>query len=215
MAVLSYNVKELKGRALGRVLLKMGKVTRDQVNQAIEVQKQRGGPVGQILVDLGYIDDRTRNLALGFQAGMEYVDLSSLEVPGEVIAQIPAQMANSYKVLPVDCDQSAKRLVVALASADNFRAADDLRTLTGFEIVSRITDGDQLEAALAKYYGLETTSAGAMGSIGELINEIVGDEQLAQLENRGIGYSGGRRRQAEQVLAELEEYLPAEFVVRG
>jgi type IV pilus assembly protein PilB len=185
MAVPSYNVKELKGRALGRVLLKMGKVTRDQVNQATEVQKQRGGPIGQILVDLGYVDDQTRHLALGFQAGMEYVDLSSLEVPAEVIAQIPAQMANSYKVLPVDCDLSAKRLVVALASADNFRAADDLRTLTGFEIVTRIADGDQLEAALVKHYGLETGSGGAMGSIGELINEIVGDEQLAQLENRG------------------------------
>jgi type IV pilus assembly protein PilB len=181
----AYNVKELKGRALGRVLLKMDKVTRDQVTQAIDVQKQRGGPIGQILVDLGYIDDNTRNLALGFQAGMEYVDLSTVEVPADVIAQIPAQMANSYKVLPLECDQAAKRLVVALASADNFRAADDLRTLTGFEIVSRIADGDRLEAALAKHYGFETTAGGAMGSIGDLINEIVGDEQLAQLENRG------------------------------
>ena len=180
-----YIVKELKGRALGRVLLKMGKVTREQVTQAIDVQKQRGGPIGQILVDLGYIDDATRNLALGFQAGMEYVDLSSMEIPADVIAQIPAQMANSYKVVPVECDQVAKRLVVALASADNFRAADDLRTLTGFDVLTRIADAEQLEAALVKHYGLDTGSAGGMGSIGELINEIVGDEQLAQLENRG------------------------------
>jgi type IV pilus assembly protein PilB len=180
-----YNVKELKGRALGRVLLKMGKVTRDQVTQAIDVQKQRGGPIGQILVDLGYVDDNTRNLALGFQAGMEYADLSSVEIAPDVIAQIPAQMANNYKVLPLECDQTGKRLVVALASADNFRAADDLRTLTGFEIVTRIADAEPLEAALAKYYGLDTGPGGAMGSIGELINEIVGDEQLAQLENRG------------------------------
>ncbi len=180
----AYNVKELKGRALGRVLLKMDKIARDQVSQAIDVQKQRGGPLGQILVDLGYIDDNTRNLALGFQAGMEYADLSSPDIPPEVIAQIPAQMANSYKVLPLECDEAGKRLVVALASSDNFRAADDLRTLTGFEIVTRIADADRLEAALAKYYGLET-APGGMGSIGELINEIVGDEQLAQLENRG------------------------------
>jgi type IV pilus assembly protein PilB len=185
MAGENYNVKELKGRVLGRVLLKMGKVTRDQVNQAIEVQKQRGGPIGQILVDLGYIDDRTRNMALGFQAGMEYADLSSLEIPPEVIAHIPPQMANNYKVLPLEFNPSTKRLVVALASADNFRAADDLRTLTGFEIVTRIADNDQLEAALTKYYGFETQASGTMGSIGELINEIVGDEQLSQLENRG------------------------------
>ncbi len=185
MAVMEYKVRELKGRPLGRVLVKMGRVTREQLNQAMEVQKQRGGVVGQILVDLGYVDEKTRNLALGFQAGMEYADLSSLEIPDDVIAQIPAQMANSYKVMPIECDQPSKRLVVALASADNFRASDDLRTLTGMDIVARIAEADQLEAALTKYYGIETASAGALGSIGELINEIVGDEQLAQLENRG------------------------------
>ena len=185
MAVMQYDVSQLKGRPLGRVLVKMAKITREQLNQAMDVQKERGGVLGQILVDLGYIDDQTRNLALGFQAGMEYADLGSLEIPEDVISQIPAQMANSYKVVPIESDQSTKRLVVALASADNFRASDDLRTLTGMDVVARITDSDQLEAALAKYYGIETQSPGAMGSIGELINEIVGDEQLAQLENRG------------------------------
>jgi len=176
-------VSQLKGRPLGRVLYKMGKVTREQVHEAVEVQKQRGGPIGQILVDLGYIDEKTRSLALGFQAGMEYADLEALEIPESVIGQISPQMAKSYRLIPIEYDQNANRLVVALASADNFNAVEDLRKLTGFDVVTRIADADQVDAALSKYYG--STGEAIGGSIGELINEIVGDENLAQLENRG------------------------------
>ncbi|MHC4983329.1 MAG: GspE/PulE family protein [Planctomycetota bacterium] len=173
------NVADLRGRPLGRVLVKMGKITRDQVHEALAVQKGKGGPLGQILIDLGYIDERVRMLALAYQAGMEYVDLQSVEVDEEVIKQIPAQMAKAYKIVPVDYDEGANHLVIALASADNFRATDDLRTLMGYRITPRITEPEQMEAALMKYYEVEPES------IGELINEIAGDEQLSLLENRG------------------------------
>jgi len=178
------NVSELKGRVLGRVLYKMGKVTREQVQQAMELQKTRGGPIGQILRDLGYIDEKTRALALGFQAGMEYIDLEAVEIPESVIKQVPAQMAKSHKVLPVDYDLAGKKLVVALPGPD-FRALDDLRAMSGFNVVAKIADSEKLEAALGRYYGIEAPVASSMGSIAELINEIAGDQQLAQLENRG------------------------------
>ena len=85
------NVQELRGRPLGRVLVKMGKITRDQVHEALDIQREKGGPLGQILLDLGYIDEKTRSIALAHQAGMEYVDLSAAEIPPDVIKQIPAQ----------------------------------------------------------------------------------------------------------------------------
>jgi type IV pilus assembly protein PilB len=179
MGATAANIRELRGRPLGRVLVKMGKATREQVHEALAVQKEKGGPLGQILVDLGYIDEKTRSLAQAYQAGMEYVDLQSKEVPEEVIQQLPAQVANAYKVVPVEYDEEGKHLTVALGSADNFRATDDLRMLMNFEVTAKITDPEQLEAALMKYYDVEPES------IGELINEIAGDEQLAVLEDRG------------------------------
>jgi type IV pilus assembly protein PilB len=174
-----YNVSELKGRPLGRVLVKMGKVNRIQVHQALDIQKQKGSPIGQILVDLGYIDDRTRNLALAFQQGMEYVELKDLSISEEVLKQIPSQMANTYKIIPIEYEPSRKTLVVAVASPDNFRAVDDLRTLMGFNVTQRIADPQQLDEAMSKYYGV------ADDSIGELINEISTDTNLSKLENRG------------------------------
>ena len=50
------STSELKGRKFGRVLVKLGKVTREQVHEALKAQQgQAGRKVGEILVDLGYI----------------------------------------------------------------------------------------------------------------------------------------------------------------
>ncbi len=171
--------KECRGRPLGQVLRKMGKVNRDQVHQALDVQKDKGGVIGQILVDLGLVDQKTIDLALAYQAGMEVVDLGSIDIPEDVIKLIPPQMANAYKIVPISYNEETRTLVIAVASADNFRAVDDLRTLMGFNVVAKIADADSLTVAMAKYYGTE------MESIGELINEMAGDESLASLENRG------------------------------
>lgn len=173
------NLAELKSRPLGRVLVKMGKVTREQIHEALDIQKEKGGPIGDILAELGYIDARTLTLALAYQTGMEYVDLNSLEIPEEVLKLVPAQMAKSYRIVPVEHDKKSNRLTVAVASPDSFRATDTLRTMMGFDVTAKITGPDELEGALVKYYGVEPES------IGDLINEIAGDEQLAALENRG------------------------------
>ena len=178
-AQMEVNVSGLRGRPVGRVLVKMGKVTREQVHEALEIQAQKGGPLGQILVDLGYIDEDALTFALAFQAGMEYVDLDKLDIPDAVIKQIPAQMANAYKVLPLEFDEGAQRLVVAVGSPDNFRATDDLRTLMSFDVTAKIAEADKLERALQKYYDVE------LESIGEIINELAASEQFVGMENRG------------------------------
>src|SRR5438552_986553 len=55
-------ISELKGRPIGRVLTKMGKVTREQVVEALTFQKSKGGALGRILVDLGYVQETDLNV---------------------------------------------------------------------------------------------------------------------------------------------------------
>ena len=43
-------VEQLRGRQLGRILIKMGKLRRGQVHEALEIQKEKRGPLGAILV---------------------------------------------------------------------------------------------------------------------------------------------------------------------
>jgi type IV pilus assembly protein PilB len=149
-------VSELKQRRFGRVLTKMGKVTRDDVQLALTAQQttHKGKKLGVILIELGKVSALDVEVGLAGQFGLEYVDLGDLEIPKEVIAALQPATANSYKVLPVAFDPVTRSLTIAMKNRDNYRAVDDLKNVMGFsEVKSVIASAEQIEAAVAKYYG--------------------------------------------------------------
>lgn len=173
-------VIELKGRSLGRILIKMGLLTRDKVHTCLALQKEKGGKVklGQIFIEQGLIKPKDLRIALAGQRGMEYVELDGLEIQPAVLEQVPTQMARSYRIIPVEYDKGRNQLTVAMDSPDNFRATDDLSTLMGFKVVAKVADEDAIKAALDKYFAEEDES------INELIGEIEGDKTLSQFVGR-------------------------------
>ena len=149
-------IEELKQRRFGRVLTKMGKVTRDEVQLALTAQQttHKGKKLGQILLESGKITEQDVEIALAGQFGFEYVDLASLELPPEVVAAIQPATANSYKVVPVAYDPSTRALVIAMKNRDNYRAVDDLKNVMGFGSVRCVVAPPaQIDAAIARYYG--------------------------------------------------------------
>jgi len=173
-------VEQLRGRQIGRVLIKMGKLKRSQVQEALDIQKQQRGPIGAILVELGYITEEDLTLALAAQNGMERVALGKLDIGPEVIALVTAQMAQTYRAIGFEYDADRKRLSLAMDNPDNFVATDDLKTLLGFDIVPYICKPDELQAALDRYY-----SDDEQDSITNLIDELGDDEDLSKFQGRG------------------------------
>ena len=119
-------IDQLKDRPLGRVLIKMGRLTREQVHQALAVQAQQKArhlntPIGQVLVDLGMISQKDLNFALAAQRGFEVVDIEGRDLPPDLVKQIPSQMASVYRVVPIAFEEKTKTLTIALDSPDNFR----------------------------------------------------------------------------------------------
>jgi len=173
-------VNQLKGRTLGRILIKMGLLTRDKIHAALRIQKQQAGKskLGEILIEKGLINEKQLHSALAGQRGMVYVDIASLEIPAEVISQIPSQMAKNYRVIPLEYDDAKNELTVALDSPDNFRATDDLSTLLGFTVKAKVTSKNELADSLDKYYAEEDSG------INDLISELEGDSELSQFQGR-------------------------------
>jgi type IV pilus assembly protein PilB len=175
------DIAELQGRPIGRVLTKMGKVTREQVVEALTFQKNRGKgvPLGRILIDLGYVKEVDVNIALAAQKGHEMVDLKGIDIPKDVIEAVPPQIATTNKVLPIKFEKDKRRLTVALASHENFRALDDLRTLMGYTVVAKIGDPDIIEKLIQKYYNTQAES------FTDVMSQIAEDESLKGLQNKG------------------------------
>jgi len=172
-------VEQLRGRTLGRILIKMGVLSRNKVHECLKIQSQRQGvQIGQIFLELGLIDDFQLQMALAAQRGMEYMSLDGIDIPPDVVEKVPAQMAKTYHIVPIEYNKQKNELIVALDSPDNFRATDDLSTLMGFKVTAKITDRDALESTLTKYYETEDEN------INELIDEIQGDSFLSEFEGR-------------------------------
>jgi type IV pilus assembly protein PilB len=174
------SLDQLKGRTIGRILIKMGLLTREKVHHCLKIQQQQGGkkPLGQIFVELGLVKESEVKIALAAQRGMEYVDLRTAEIPSAVIGLVNAQMAKSYNIIPLEFNAQRHELTVAIDGPDNFRATDDLSTLTGFKVLAKVSDGEAIGEALNKYYAKEEES------IKDLIGEIQGDSLLNEFAGR-------------------------------
>ncbi len=173
-------VKELKGRSLGRILIKMRLLTREQVRECLAEQKEEGGKIkfGQLLLDKNLIKSRDLKVALAGQRGMEYVDIEGLEISRDILETVPAHIAQNHRVIPLEFDKSRKLLTVVMDNPDNFRAIDDLNALLGYTVQAKIADEEAIAAALDKYYKEDESS------LNELIGEIESDVSLTQFEGR-------------------------------
>ncbi len=169
---------ELKGRKLGRVLTKLGVVTREQVHEALSIQKTRKVPIGKLMVELGYCTDRDVSAALAGQAGMAYIDLTNVELPDAVRESVPAENVHAYQVVPIEYNPTSKRLKIAMKSPDNFRAVDDLRLLMGFNVDAVVADEGAINALIKKYYSKQE-------SVVDVVQSLAQDKKFEGLVNRG------------------------------
>ncbi len=162
-------IEELKSRPIGRILTKMGKVTREQVVEALDFQKKKGGAIGRILIDLGYIKSEDLNIGLAAQRGYQLVSLEGKNITPEMIKAVPSQIATTQKVLPIEFDPATKKLVVAMANHENFRALDDLRQFMGYDVQAVLADPDLIDKLIAKHYN------SAADSLGDILSELNDD----------------------------------------
>jgi type IV pilus assembly protein PilB len=86
---------------LGEMLLKSGRVTSDQLQRALAMQKDEGGRLGTNLVKLGYLTDDQLVDFLSQHFGVPSISLDGLKVDEAVIKIIPADVARKYTILPI------------------------------------------------------------------------------------------------------------------
>ncbi len=167
---------ELKGRKLGRVLTKLKVVTREQVHEALGVQKGRSKKVriGEVLKELGFCNELDIDRALAGQAGMEYVDLSGMELDDETIGAIPAENAQAYQCVPIEYDSKTRKLKIAIKSPDNFQAVDDLRLLMGATVEAVVASPKSIDAMIQKHF-----SKGE--SMLDVVNALASDDKLKEI----------------------------------
>ena len=181
---------ELKGRKLGRVLTKMGKVTREQVHEAIEARANDSNKLrkklGEMLLDAGLITPHDLAVALAGQRGFNYMSIVALKIPGEVFRTISSETANVMKVVPIAVDQDLKTATVAIASATNFQAVDNLKmnVMAGYAVTVVIAPAAEIDEVIKREYSRKVDT-------GELFSEVNRSEAVKNLQGRGDSVDTG------------------------
>jgi len=139
---------------LGEALVRAGLITKEHLRQALERQVIFGGRIGTNLVELKVIKETDLVSFLSKYLKVPAVEPSKLlTADEETRACISREMAEKYKVVPFRKDRN--RLHVASIDPRSMAAVDELRFITGYDIIPYVTSELRLLYALEKFYGLE------------------------------------------------------------
>ena len=136
---------------IGEMLVAAGKVSSDQLEQALELQQKEGGRLGTHLVKLGFLEDDELVEFLSQRYGVPAINLAEVEIDETIIKIIPPDVSRKYTILPVS--KAGARLTIAMVDPTNVFAMDDIKFMTGYNVEPVVASEAALREAIDKYYG--------------------------------------------------------------
>jgi type IV pilus assembly protein PilB len=155
-----------KGR-IGDRLVDMGLITNDQLNVALQEKKISGKMLGEVMVDLGFIDEETLSAFLAESSGFELFDPQNTIFDGDALALIEKDQAVKHQLLPVSI--KGDELKVAMADPYDIVAMDALRRHLpkGMGISPMVCTAKILSEAIDAAYGYASSVKGILEELEE------------------------------------------------
>ena len=171
---------------LGDLLISAGLLTQEQLEEGLALQKGTGKRLGTVLQENGFITESELIEALQMQLGIEFIDLSKVNIPTELVQMVPKNIAKQYQVVPVRV--SRDELYIAMADPLNFFAIEEVRKAAKKKVVPMVAMSAAVERAIQVLYGNE----GAAKAIEEMKREAAaGGETTAAVDTAFAGNAVG------------------------
>ena len=143
-------MKKILQKHLGEMLIDCRLITREQLEEALTLQKEKGGLLGNVLVSLGYINEEAIAQALTAQYGFPYLPLAGYEIDPEVAKIIPEHVAKQYGLIAVD--RVGSILTVAMSNPLNTEAIEDVEMLTHYKVQVFVTTSADVSNSIKSIY---------------------------------------------------------------
>ena len=152
-------------KRLGELLIAAGTITEAQLDEGLRLQKQSKDRLGTVLIDNGIITERQLIEALQMQLGIEFIDLTKVNIPIEMAQAVPKNIARQYQVVPVKVARD--ELYLAMSDPMNFYAVEEVRKAVRKKVIPMVATASAVEHAIQVLYGNE----GAAKAIEEMKRE--------------------------------------------
>jgi len=149
---------------LGEILLKHTSLKEKQLEDALLIQREKGGKLGDILINQGYLSPEQIQKALSVQLGLPfYQEIPSDDIDPVLVEKIPINYARENEVIPIVRENN--RVVVAIANPLEQSILDDLRIILRSPIQPVIASPIKIKDAINRVY--EKKEQQAIAEIGE------------------------------------------------
>ncbi|MBU0709142.1 MAG: hypothetical protein KKC42_05275 [Candidatus Omnitrophica bacterium] len=142
--------RKIVNKHLGELLIERGIINQRQLDKALAVKKERGGLIGEVIVELGYAKEEDIAQTLTAQYGFPYLPLGNYDINPEVANIIPGRVARQYLLIPID--KIGNNLTLAMSNPLNVQAIEDVEMLTGCSIQTFVSTSSEIKKAISRYY---------------------------------------------------------------
>lgn len=133
--------------------MKFGFASREDVEAAVDAARERGIPMGQVLVERKVLRQDELAKVLAERFGVEYVDLSEVEVDMGVASMLSPEAIKRYQALPIGFAEDGA-VLLAMADPANVLTADDVAMITGRRVRVLAASGEDLLQLASRFEGI-------------------------------------------------------------
>jgi general secretion pathway protein E len=136
---------------LGELLIERQQITEEDLERALELQKERGEKLGKILVDLGFIAMRDVMAALSDQLGVSLVVIDGPPAVSPETERLSPRFLRQFRCLPIALHGSS--LTLAMADPLDFETIAAVRSSTGLKVEPVLALEQEILDAVERHYG--------------------------------------------------------------
>jgi type IV pilus assembly protein PilB len=164
---------ERKGglRFISDVLVEMGFLPRERVEEAVEQGKATGRAAEQLLLEAGAITGDQLARATAQRFGLYHVDLTMFKTDVSALNSISAQAARRLSAAPIGFDDSG-HLMVAMSDPSNVLALDDLKLMAGHEVRPVVASPEDIQGLISRMSRLDDAVAAAVSEDEEEVADV-------------------------------------------
>ncbi len=141
------------GHKIGDILVEEGLITPDILAKAIERQKQSGGRLGEILINMGVLSARQFYQCLAKQLRVSFYDLNTTTPDRDALKILTATEAKAFRAIPLNIRGTT--LDIAVENPADLNRLEAIRARTGYRVFPHLAVPEDIDNALRRFYEVQ------------------------------------------------------------
>lgn len=161
-------------RKIGDILVKAGLINDEQLVHALEIQKEKGLLLGDILCSLGYLSQNELSSCLSKHFEVPHADLENTVFDKTLISIFPVHLARKYNAIPVL--KVGDTLFVALDNPNDFYTIEKIQNSVQLNVEACFALKDEILTAFRDFYSENADIETEISDISEEYLSSQGDD---------------------------------------